>query len=45
MILGYPFREEKLWVKTELVWLGFPLEVSAEKCGIFDVKRRFALEK
>ena len=30
MILGYPFIEKKLWVKNELVWLGFPIDVAAK---------------
>ena len=43
MIIGYPFSEEKLWVWGELVLLGFPLDVHAGKCGIFEVRLRFAL--
>ena len=45
MILGYPFSAKKLWVKNDLVWLGFSIDISAKKCGISDGKRRFALEK
>ena len=30
MILGYPFIGKKLWVKSELVRLGFPIDVAAK---------------
>ena len=30
---------------NDLVWPGFAIDISAKKCGIFEVKRRFALEK
>ena len=38
-----PLLREKIWAGGDLVWLGFSIDVSAEKCGIFVVKRRFAL--
>ena len=44
MILGYPFSGEIL-CKNDLVWIGFPIDISAKKCGIHEVKRRFAHEK
>ena len=31
--------------KNDLVRIGFPIDVAAKKCGIFAVKRRFALAK
>ena len=43
MILGYPFSDGDFWVQNELIFLGSPLDVIAKKCGIFEVKRRFAL--
>ena len=45
MIPGYPFSEKKLWVKNELVRVGFSICVAAKKCGIFEAVRLFALEK
>ena len=45
MIIGYPFSEEKFWAKYELFWLGFSIDISAKKYGIFEVKRRFTLAK
>ena len=44
MNLGYPRREEKLWVYNDLVWLGRSIDIPAKKCGIFEVRRLFALE-
>ena len=43
MILGYPFREKKFWAKNDIVWLVPPIDVSAKKCGIVEVKLLFAL--
>ena len=43
MIMGFPFREEKLWAKNELIWLVLPIDISDNKCGIFEVTLRFAL--
>ena len=45
LIIGYPLSEKKFWAKDDLVWSGFSLNIPERKCGIFDVKRRFALEK
>ena len=45
MILGYPVSAKKLWVKSELVWLGFTMEVASTKCGISEAELRFTLEK
>ena len=44
LIIGYPLGEKKFWVKDDLVWLCFPLNIPEKKCGIFEAGRRFALE-
>ena len=45
MILGYPFIEKKLWMKNELVWLGFSVDISAKKMRNFRSKTSFYARK
>ena len=44
-IPGFPFSEESYGRGNDLVRLGFPIALSAKKCGIFAVKRRCAIGK
>ena len=38
-------KRGKFWVKDDLVWLEFSLNIPETKCGISEAKRRFTLGK
>ena len=38
------YREE-IMGENELVWIGSSIDVAAKKCGLFEARRRFTLEK
>ena len=44
-ILGYPLSENKLWGKQDPVRLGSSGNCDTQNCGVFEIDRRFPIEK